>query len=132
MQLFSVKGVLDTEAGPNIIHVKHLPPHRRKFPLPYEVRSWLLDASNNPIQLIVIIPFHLGMGKMLAKVQFLVDKKLATSCILGKSFIDQFVKAIIPASSKVVLYDSPSVAILSVAYGGKVVDRPEAKEYTKV
>ena len=37
---------------------------------------------------------------------------MATTCILGTSFIDRFVKAIIPGRRKVVLYHSPAVAIV--------------------
>lgn len=131
-QLFSVKGVLDTPAGPSTIHVKHLPTTWKRFSSPYKVRSRLLHASRNPIRPLAVASLHLRVENLSAKVQLLVMDNLANSFIFATSFIYLFLKAVLPSKRKVLLYESPSVAILSMQRATKKMDQKEPTVFTKV
>ena len=52
-----LKGVLDTGAGPNSVHVKALPPGWEKFACPYKASLRIIDASNNPLSPLPISPY---------------------------------------------------------------------------
>ena len=79
---------------------------------PYVSTTRILDASNRPMQPVGILPLWLRLGQFQDRIRFLVVSNMATTCILGTSFIDCFVKEIIPGRRKVVLYHSPAVAIV--------------------
>ena len=103
---------LDTGAGPNLLHSKILPYGWQSKLEPYASNTRIMDASNRPIQPIGVLPLWLRLGQFQARLRFLVVSNMATTCILVTSFIDRFVKAIIPGRRKVVLYPSPAVAIV--------------------
>ena len=104
--------VLHTRARPNLVHSKILPYGWQSKLEPYASTTRVVDASNWPMQPIGILALWLRFGQFQARILFLVISNVATTCILSTSFIDRFVKAIIPGRRKVVLYHSPAVAIV--------------------
>ena len=119
------QAVLDTGAGPNLVHSKILPYGWQSKLEPYASNTRIVDASNRPMQPIGTLPLWVRLGQFQARIRFLVVSNMATTCILGTSFIDRFVKAIIPGRRKVVLYHSPAVAIVgsqSPAINGNAPD----------
>ena len=95
-----------------MVHSKILPYGWQSKLEPYASNTRIVDASNRQKQPIGILPLWLRLRQFQARMRFLFVSKMATTCILGTSFIDRFVKAIIPGRRKVVLYHSPVVAIV--------------------
>ena len=111
-QIQCTQAVLDTRARRNLVHSKILPYGWQSKLEPYATTTRIVDASNRPMQPIGILHLWLRLGQFHARIRFLVVSNMITTRILGTSFIDRFVKAIIPGRRKVVLYHSPAVAIV--------------------
>ena len=58
------------------------------------------------------IPLFVRIGEFVARVPFLVVPGLAVDCILGTTFLDRHVKAILPPQWKVILHDALPVALV--------------------
>ena len=91
--------VLDSGASPNLIHLRCVAePWRAAIK---SARSPLLiDASNRSMKAIGELKLHVRIGEFYARVPFLVVTNLAVDCILGTTFLDRHVKAILPPQRK--------------------------------
>ena len=105
--------VLDSGAGPNLIHLRCVAePWRAAIK---SVRSPpLIDASNRSMKALGELKLHVRIGEFYARVPFLVVTNLAVDCILGTTFLDRHVKAILPPQRKVLFHHAPSVALTGV------------------
>ena len=107
----AITPVLDSGAGPNLIHLRCVAEPWRSSIKP--VRSPpLIDASNRAMRALGEITLFVRIGEFLARVPFLVVTALAVDCILGTTFPDRHVKAILPPQRKVVFHHAPSVALV--------------------
>ena len=57
---------------------------------------------------------YVRIGEFVAHVPFLVVTNFAVDCILGTTFLDRHVKAILPAQKTVLFHHAPSVALTGV------------------
>jgi len=112
----TVRAILDTGAGPNLVHADVLPRSAldslRTGKLP-TVR----DASRRALTILGALPLYLRLGSLQVKVWFLVATNLAAQCILGTSFVDRYVRAIYPRLRKVTFHDAAPVGIVSASPG---------------
>ena len=103
--------VLDTGAGPNIINARCIPRQWHQY-----IRSVktprLVSASKTAMPVLGVIELMVRIGSLHVRIQFLVVANLVADMILGTTFIDRYVKAILPGHRKVVFNDAPSVAII--------------------
>ena len=60
------------------------------------------------------LKLHVRIGEFCARVPFLVVTNLAVDHILGTTFLDRHVKAILPPQRKVMFHHPPSVALTGV------------------
>ena len=125
--MFPVVSVLDSGAGPNLVHLRMIPPgwlsRIRQGALPK-----LVDAQKRSINAIGTIALMVRLGQFKARVHFVVVTHMAVDCILGTSFIDRHVKAIMPGLRRVKFYHAPSVAIIGATDGPKQRDfSPDSK-----
>lgn len=74
-----------------------------------------------------MISLHLTIGDLTARVQVLVVDNLSAECILERSFISQFVKAILSKRKKVLFYETPAVVIIK---SGRKERSPEGNTLT--
>ena len=125
------QAVLDTVAGRNLVHSRILPYGWQSKLETYAPNTSIVNASNRPMQPIGILPLWLRLGQFQARIRFLVFSNMATTCILGTSFIDRFVKAIILGRRKVVLYHSPAVAIFASQSPTTYGNAPRAGDSTE-
>ena len=105
----AIQAILDTGAGPNIVHADVLPQKWLEKVSPDSVR--IRDASRNTLSILGSLPLYLRIGDLQVKVKFYVAENLATKCILGTAFADRYVTAILPQKRKVCLKDSRSIAL---------------------
>ena len=105
--------VLGSGAGPNLIHLRCVAePWRAAIK---STRSPpLIDASNRLMKAIGELKLHVRIGEFCARVPFLVVVNFAVDCILGTTFLDRYVKAILPLQRKVLFHHAPSVALTGV------------------
>ena len=103
--------VLDTGAGPNLIHAKVLPANWKHYLKPLSGPP-LIAANRHRLNAIGEIPLYLRLGEFRAKVHFAVVTNMAVTCILGTSFIDRFLNAIHPGPKLIHLHGDPPVATL--------------------
>ena len=104
-------GVLDTGAGPNLIHVKVLPANWKQYLRPPSGPP-LIAANRHRLNAIGEIPLYRLLGEFRAKVHFAVVTDMAVTCILGTTVIDRFVKSILPGPRLIHLHVVPPVAII--------------------
>ena len=72
----------------------------------------LIDASNRAMKALREIPLFVRIGDFVGRVPFLMVTSLAVDCILGTTFLDRHVKAILPPQRKIVFHDAPPVALV--------------------
>ena len=113
IQMQTVNAVLDTGAGPNLIRGSLLPNNWQRYAQRAKSLPRIRDANNRLISVEGIIPMILDMGSQRLRASFLVCKDLAVPAILGCSFIQRFVEAILPQENKVILKYGGAVAIQS-------------------
>lgn len=109
--MIRVRTVLDTGAGPNLIHYDRIDPAWRTSIRDTTTPS-LRDASKRAMRTLGVITLLVRIGQFQAHVQFLVVPNLAVDCILGTTFTDRHVKAIYPRSQTVHFHDAPPVALV--------------------
>lgn len=103
-------GVLDTDAGPNLVYPKVLPPgwegqvKARKIPK-------ITDGSRRPMTIRGVPPLHIQLRRMTVRTRFLVCPSVGGEAILWASFINRYVKAIYRESKRVAFHQEPSLAI---------------------
>ena len=114
----ALRATLDTDAGPNIISSWNLPPEWIRLAKPVKAPR-LFTASKHRLPVIGLLPLTTRIGELRVRVEFLLVESMATDCILGTTFIDQHVRAIVPPSRKVVLDEAPAVAIVGETGNGK-------------
>ena len=102
--------VLDSGAAPNLIHIRCVAEPWRAAIRPVKSAP-LVDASNRAMSALGQLTLYVRIGDFTARVQFLVVTRLAVDCILGTTFIDQHVKAILPPRRRVLFHHAPSVAL---------------------
>lgn len=100
-ELTTTKGVLDTCAGPNLVHVRMLLQNWEQLPKPYRTSRRIVDASNNTILPLGVIPLNHRVGNLFTRTNFLVVSNMSAEVILGTSFIDRFVTAVVPGTRPV-------------------------------
>ena len=108
--MHTVKAVLDTGAGPNIVHQKILPPGWQNRLIRTELPH-IADANRNRIALVGALDLHVHVGDIHVRSRFLVTSNLAAECILGTSFIGKHVKAILPQRKRVLLQEGRPIAL---------------------
>ena len=109
--MFPVKAVLDTGAGPNIISLRRLPAAWQSLIKPVKDPG-LVTASRQSLPVHGTILLTLRIGQLQMRVAFLVVSRLAADMILGTTFIDRHVRAILPSARKIALKGAPSVPII--------------------
>ena len=110
--MVSLTTVLDTGAGPNLVSTLVLPEKWKRY---LQVESNLppiRDASNNRIRTVGTISLHVRIGELRCRVRFIVVTNLAVDCILGTSFIDQYVEAIRPRKRAIQFVDNSRTPIV--------------------
>ena len=113
IQMQTVDAVLDTGAGPNVIRESLLPHGWQRYAQRATNLPRIRDANNRRLNVEGILPMILDMGSQRFRASFLVCKDLAVPAILGCSFIQRFVEAILPQEHKVVLKYGGAIAIQS-------------------
>ena len=105
--------VLDSGAGPNLIYLRRVAgPWRAAIK---SARSPpLIDASNRSMKALGELKLHVRIGEFCARVPFSVVTNLAVDCILGTTFLDRHVKAILPPQRKVLFHHAPSVSLTGI------------------
>ena len=109
----TIMPVLDSGAGPNLIHLRCVTgPWRAAIK---RVGSRLLiDASNKSMKALGELKFYVRISEFGARVPFLVITNLAVDFILGTTFLDRHVKAILAPHGKEMFHHAPSVALTGV------------------
>ena len=109
----AITPVLDSGAGPNLIHLRCVAePWRAAI---QSARSPpLIDASNRSMKALGELKLYVRIGEFVVRVPFLVVTNLAVDCIIGTTFLDRHVKAILPPQRKVLFHHAPSVALTGV------------------
>ena len=122
--------VLDSGAGPNLIHLRCVADAWRSSIK--SVRSPpLIDASNRSMKALGEIYLTVRIGEFTARVPFLVVTSLAVDCILGTTFLDRHVKAILPPQRKIIFHDAPPVALVGTTasrHDQKMASRGTARQ----
>ena len=113
IHMHTVDAVLDTGAGPNLIRESLLPQGWQRYAQRAKSLPRIRDANNRRLNVEGILPMILDMGSQRFRASFLVCKDLAVPAILGCSFIQRFVEAILPQENKVVLKYGGAIAIQS-------------------
>ena len=128
--MIAITPVLHSGAGPNLIHLRCVAESWRPSIKP--VRSpALIDASNHAMKALREIPLLVRIGAFMARVPFLVVTSLAVDCNLGTTFLDRYVKAILPLQWKVVFHDTPPVALVGTTpsrYARKMASKSTAQQ----
>lgn len=107
----SITPVLESEAVPNPIHLRCVAESWR--PSIKSVRSpALINACNRSMKTLGEISLYVRIRDFTRRMQFLVVTSLAVDCILGTSFLNRHVKAILPPQRKVIFHDAPPVALI--------------------
>ena len=114
--MFPIRGVLDTGAGPNIVHEKLLPPSWKEKAA-YRNLPRVTDASRNSMTLSGMVKLHVRLGDFTTQAPFLVASNLAVDAILGTTFIDKHVRSILPRERRVVLRHGPPITLLGTKPG---------------
>ena len=109
----AIRPVLDSGAGPNLIHLGCVAAPWRAAIKSARSPS-LIDASNRSMKALGELKLHVQIGAFCARVPFLVVTNLAVDCILGTMFLDRHVKAILPPQRKVLFHHAPSVALMGI------------------
>ena len=103
--------VLDSGAGPNLIHLQCVAESWR--PSIKSVQSpALIDASNRAMKALGEISLFDRIGEVMARILFLVVMGILVDCILGTTFVDHHVKAILPPQRMALFHDAPAVALV--------------------
>ena len=121
----SITPILDSGAGPNLIHL-HCVAEQWRAAIKSARSTPLIDASNLSMKALEELKLHVRIGAFCARVPFLIVTNLAVGCILGTTFLDRHVKAILPPHRKVLFHHAPSVALTRVPpsrYGCKMASR---------
>lgn len=105
-----VNAVLDTGAKLNLIRKKRIDSAWHYYIRPVQ-RPRLLDAHKLLMKSGGLNYLIVRIGEFRAGVSFFVIQNLAVDCLLGKPYIDHFLKAILPGLRKLLLSYSLSVAI---------------------
>ena len=111
--MHTANAVLDTGAGPNLVRESSLPKDWRKHARQALELPRIHDANNRQLRVEGVVNLHLDIGGQSLRTHFLVCRDLAVPVILGCSFIQRFVQAILPQENKVVLRYGGAVAILT-------------------
>ena len=109
----AITPVLDSGAGPNLIHLSCVAELWRAA-IKSARSPPLIDASNRSMNALGEVNLHVRIGEFYARVPFFVITNLAVECILGTTFLDRHVKAILPQQRKVLLHHAPSVELTGV------------------
>ena len=113
MLMHAVSAVLDTGAGPNLVREDLLPADWHKYAQNVAELPRICDANNRRLKVAGVVPMYVDIGGRRLQTSFLVCKELAAPAILGCSFIQRFVSAILPQENKVVLKYGGAIAIQS-------------------
>ena len=108
--MHTVKAILDTGAGPDIVHQKAILSRWQNCLIRTELPQ-ISDVNQDPIALLAALDLHLHIDDLQVRSRFLVTSNLAAECILGTSFIDKYVKAILPKGKRVLLKEGSPVAL---------------------
>ena len=109
----AITPALDSSAGPNLIHLRCVAELWRAA-IKSARSPPLIDASNRSMKALGELKLGVRIGDFCARVPTMVVTNLAVDCILGTTFLDSHVKAIVPLQRKVLFYHAPSVALTGV------------------
>ena len=121
----AITPVLDSGHGPNLIHLRCVTEPWRAA-IKSAGSSPLIDASSRSVKALGELELHVRIGSFCARVPFLVVIKLTVDCMLGTTFLDRHVKAILLPQRKVLFHHAPSVARTRVKisrHNGKMASR---------
>ena len=128
--MVAITPVLDSGAGPNLIHLRCVAESWRPSIKPARSPA-LIDSSNRAIKVLGEMPLFVRIGAFVGRIPFLVVTSLAVDCILGTTFLDGHVKAIISLQQKVVFHDAPLVALVGTTpskHDRKMASRSTAQQ----
>ena len=128
--MVAITPVLDSGAGPNVIQLRCVAESWRPSIQP-DRSAALIGASNRAMKALGEIPLFVRIGAFVARVPFLVVTSLAVDCILGTTFLDRHVKAILPPQRKFVLHDTLPVALVGTTpsrHDRKMASRSTAQQ----
>ena len=111
--MHTVSAVLDTGAGPNLVRETFLPKDWHRYAQRAAELPCICDANSRRLKVEGVVPMYVDIGGQILQTSFLVCKDLAVPAILGCSFIQRFVSAILPQENKVVLRYGGAIAIQS-------------------
>ncbi|CAN8064058.1 unnamed protein product [Agarophyton chilense] len=104
--------MLDTGARPNVLNSRVIPKAvLRNLSRPPE-NNPLVDVKERPLNLRGMLTPLVQLGHLKVRLQFFVVDRLPTDCLLGTTFIDRHVKAILPGSHTVALRHGGRISIL--------------------
>ena len=106
----SIKLVLDSGDDPNLIHLRCVAAPLRSAIKPARSPPFS-DASNRAMKAAVELALYFCIGEFVARVRFLVVTNLVVDCILGTTFLDRHVRAILSPQRKVMLHHAPPIAL---------------------
>jgi len=101
----SIRPIVDTGAGLNLIRPDVLPPNWQTFAEPLAYSPNIMDANGNKVNTQYAIHLHVEAGGLRAFERFLVAQHLSVNCILGTEFITRNVEAILVQKRKIVWKD---------------------------
>lgn len=104
--------MLDTGVGTNIFNARVLPDSVLRNLHAAPAHHPLVDANNRPLNLQGKLTTRIELGHLRVRLTFFVVTRLAADYILGTTFIDKHVKAILPGSRSVAFYQGGRIAIL--------------------
>lgn len=110
-----VTSVLDTGAGPNLVHLNGLPSVWQSK-LVKTAQTTVTDASRNHMRTLGVIRLFMRIGNLVVWDHFVISTNLTTSCLLRTTFIDKHFTAIYPQRKQVAFHHSRAVALLSASH----------------
>ena len=111
--MHTVSAVPGTGAGPNLIRESLLPKDWHKYAQDVTALLRIRDANNRQPNVDEVVNMLIDIGGQTLRMIFLVCCVLVVPVILGCSFIQRFVKAILPQENKIVLKYGGALAIQS-------------------
>ena len=108
----TITPVLDCGAGPNLIHLRSVAEPWRPATKP--VRSPpLINTSNRSVKALGELTLYVRIGELVASLPLLVFTNHGVDCIVGTTFLDRHVKAILPPHTTKSIRPATSPLILS-------------------
>jgi transposase InsO family protein len=108
----TVRAILDTGAGPNLVKESVLPEDWERHRIVGDTDYRIVGAGGRRLNHRGMLVLYVELGHLRVKAQFIVVAGLAADCILGCQFIDRHVRTITPKDKRVTLSDESIIPIL--------------------